>query len=113
MRLGKKTEDSSTKPRLLRVTLENVEVKKQILMKAKHLRDSVDGNLSKVFISPDLTPKEREANRKLREELKARRDQGENVVIRNGKIVDSKSSFRPRGRIESASLQGAVGGMQN
>ena len=41
-----------------------------------------------------LRPK-REANRKLREELKSRRSNGEEVMIRNGKIVDVNSdSFR-------------------
>ena len=42
----------------------------------------------KVYFNHDLTPKEREADRALREELKARREQGEeDIVIRNGKIV--------------------------
>ena len=49
---------------------------------------------SNVYISPDLTPKEREANRRLREELKNRKDAGEkNLMIKRGKIVvDTRKS---------------------
>ena len=44
-------------------------------------------HFSKVYLSPDLTPKEREVNRKLREELVKRRKDGEkNLVIRRGKL---------------------------
>jgi hypothetical protein len=40
-----------------------------------------------VFIKPDLSPKEQEANRLLRNELFRRRNAGERVMIRNGKII--------------------------
>ena len=36
--------------------------------------------------TPDLTPKERDAGKKLRDELRARRQKGEEVMIRGGKI---------------------------
>ena len=39
-------------------------------------------------LSPDLIPKEREVNRKLREErVKQRKDGEKNLVIRRGKII--------------------------
>ena len=45
-----------------------------------------------MYLSPDLTLREREEGRKLREELKRRRDNGEhNLVIRNRKIVEVKN----------------------
>ncbi len=43
--------------------------------------------LDRVFIKPDLTPKQQLSSRILRSELKERRDRGERVVIRNGKIT--------------------------
>lgn len=110
VRLGKKNADSD-KPRLLKVTLDSIETKKQVLSKAKTLKNSSRSDLQKVYVSPDLTPKEREANRKLREELKVRRDKGDDVMIRNGKVIEVKSdSFRGfrRGRKEPPSYAGAA-----
>ena len=50
-----------------------------------------------IYITPDLTPAERETARKLREELTVRRAAGEtNLIIRKGKIVNNSSgSNRP------------------
>ena len=66
------------KPRLLLITLDNLSTKRNILQQATKLRKSTTWN--NVFISPDLTPKERELNRKLREELKVRKDAGEKDI---------------------------------
>ena len=102
VRLGKKLD--ADKPRLLKVTLDSSETKRQVLTKAKTLRNSNRSDLQKVYVSPDLTPKEREANKKLRAELKSRRDEGEEVIIRNGKIVVAeKDSFRGRRRARNDS----------
>ncbi len=96
-RLGKKqtADDGKGKPRLLRVKLASVEVKRQTLAKAKQLKSF--SRWKRVYITPDLTFKEREESRKLRQELFARRDQGEqDIVIRRGKIVKSwnRNPFR-------------------
>ena len=41
-----------------------------------------------MYISPDLTPKEREINRQLHTELKRRKQAGEtNLMIKRGKII--------------------------
>lgn len=82
-RVGK---GSPTKPRLLIVSMENVETKVEILKRARDLRHIPE--LSNIYITPDLTWKEREDGKKLREELARRRDSGEsNLIIRRGKIV--------------------------
>ena len=74
------------KPRLLLITLEGISIKRSILKQATKLRNSSKWN--EVFISPDLTPKERETNKKLREELRNQKQAGEkNLIIRCGKIV--------------------------
>ena len=49
----------------------------------------LDANKStKIFVSTDKTPKERETENQLRAELQRRKDEGEeNLIIRNGKIL--------------------------
>ena len=76
------------KPRLLIVTLDTPGVKQDILRLAPQLRSSEKwGN---IYITPDLTKSEREAARKIREELAARRAAGEsNITIRRGRIVST------------------------
>lgn len=84
-RAGKKLND---KPRLLIITLDNPAVKQDILRYAPQLRHS--DQYSNIYITPDLTQKEREANRKLREELASRRRSGEvNLMIKGGKIIST------------------------
>ena len=79
------------KPRLLLITLGDLSTKRNILQQATKLCKSTSWN--NVFISPDLTPKEHESNRKLREELKARKDAGEkDLYIRI--VVDPNRSSR-------------------
>ena len=82
-RVGKVMEG---KPRLLIVTLATPGVKGDILRLAPQLRNSnAWGN---IYITPDLTKAEREAARKVREELASRKAAGEsNLTIRKGKVV--------------------------
>ena len=88
--MGKKHQD---RPRLLIITLDNPACKHDILRGAPQLRNS--GKYDKICITPDLTLKEREAGRKLREELASRRRAGEeNVAIRGGKIIHTTGQER-------------------
>ena len=88
IRLGKPKND---KPRPLLVTVPENAVRRQILRNAKNLRNS--NTHKRVFISPDLTSQEREANKQLRQELKCQRKAGEtNLIIKNGKIVFNQLS---------------------
>ena len=82
-RVGKKQKD---RPRLLIITLGNPAVKQDILRNAPLLRNS--SGFGNIYLSPDLTQKEREASKKLREELASRKRAGEtNIIIRGGRIV--------------------------
>ena len=82
------------KHRLLIVTLELEETKWEIIRLAPQLRHSE--RWPRVYLSPDLTRAEREEGRKLREELKRRRDNGEeNLTIRNHKIVKTEKGPMP------------------
>jgi len=62
--------------------------KLDILKETKNLRNKKEGGLDKMFIYPDLTPKQREARKKLVAELKRRQSNGESrLIIVGSKIV--------------------------
>ena len=86
LRLGAKRNDG--KPRPLKISFTDIGVKREVLGKAKLLKS---GKHNMIFISPDLTPQQREKDRVLRQELKSRRDEGEeHLVIRRGRITNKK-----------------------
>lgn len=76
LRLGKK---QPLKPRLLLISVSDFRVKMSILKAAKRLKTSTQ--LNNVYITPDLTHKEREQSRNFRAELKCRRDIGEKNLV--------------------------------
>lgn len=73
------------KPRLLRVVCRNASTKFAILKKAKQLKTVHE--LKGIYINPDRTRTEQEMNRLLQEELKRRRNAGENVAIYRNRVV--------------------------
>ena len=102
-RAGKMMAD---KPRLLIVTLENEEVKSELLRMAPQLRHLT--TWKRIYVTPDLSKKEREEGKKLREELVRRRQDGEeNIMIKRGRImkipVDDTAAERGQGRKAAAS----------
>ena len=84
-RLGRR----STRPRPIKVTCQNSKQRADLLRSAYNI-PRLESNLEfkKIFIKPDLSPKEQEIDRQLRRELKRRREMGERIVIRNGRIVE-------------------------
>ena len=84
-RLGRK---STTKPRILRVTVATERDKALILRNSTKVR-SVTGAeyLKNLFITPDMTPREREQNKALRSRLKEMNQSGNRYRIKNGQIV--------------------------
>ena len=90
-RVGKK-ETGKTRPIL--VTFKEEELRMKILKKSRDMEiKTEDGELIKVSVSTDKTPKQRETERKLREEIAKRKAQGEvDLVIRNEKIVPFRRS---------------------
>ena len=83
-RLGKK----GIKARLLRVTVSTERDKATILRNSTKVR-SMNGieYLKKLYITPDLTPMEREQNKALRSRLNEMNQQGNRYRIKNGQIV--------------------------
>ena len=92
LRLGRKREDG--KPRLLKVEVGSITKKKEALSKAKQLKDDCkEVGLINVYLTPDLSPQQRETNFRLRRELKERREQGEvDLVIRGEEIVKTRQN---------------------
>ena len=86
-RLGKFDREQQ-KPRPLRVAMKEKDMARDTIKKARRLKDAKEP-LKDVFISYDRTPKERENRRKLVEELKERKSQGEeNLKIVGENIVN-------------------------
>ena len=74
------------KPRPLRIVIKSLDGKKEILSRAKDLKN-VD-TFKRMFISPDLTRRQQKVDKELRTELKKFREQGEgSAKIKYGKIV--------------------------
>lgn len=85
IRLGKR-EDGRNRPLLIK--LRNEREKWNIIKNAKKLKHERAEDKKRVGISLDLTEKERDIDRKLRTELKERRDNGEvGLYIKNGKLA--------------------------
>ena len=80
---------AGARPRLLRIKCQNINVKLSLLRQSKKLRDST--RFRNVYINPDLTNQQRAKSAELRSELKRRRENGEKVIIRGGRIVDVSS----------------------
>ncbi len=84
-RIGQKN-DSKIRPVI--ASFQTFTDKMTLLTKAKEIRQfSPDNNLSKVSIKPDLTKIQQLEEKALLEELKKRRNNGELVLIKHGKIV--------------------------
>jgi len=87
VRLGKRPDENTTKPRPIKLTLASEGQKEKILRRSKNLKRNSNG-LEKVFIHTDLTPKQRERRHQLVQEMKLRQTKGEtDLIIVNGKIV--------------------------
>lgn len=81
------------RPRLLRFKCDKIEARRQFLRNSRNLRKSPE--FRSVYINPDLTLLQRKRNFDLRKEVKQRREDGENVGIRRGRISDlsQKTNF--------------------
>ena len=91
IRLGKRQENQE-KARLLKITVSSEAEKAIILRNVLKLRKQENPEAIKnIYISPDMTPKEQEANKKLRLELKKLNKDGNQYQIKNGRIVQRRN----------------------
>ena len=103
IRLGKMVQDR-TRPVL--VKLGNEDERMKILKNANKIRHSK--KFVKVYIARDMTEKEREKDKSLRQELKEKREkEDEWYVIRRGKVVKAEGRQRERQAEGGRKEQGA------
>ena len=91
-------ERKEDKVRPLRIKLNDVEDKRRVLSRARNLK-KVEG-MDKIYIVSDLTKTQQEEEKKLREEVKRIREQGDltariskGVIVR-GAVVSNDSAVR-------------------
>ena len=70
---------------MVRLAFQNHEAVNSILRNAKKLKN--DPDFGSVYLRRETTFSQRQKYYKLKQELKVRSDAGENVAIKNGKIV--------------------------
>ena len=94
VRLGTSTPN---KLRPLRIQFAKLNHRRSVLVNAKKLQDSSSDVFKGIYINPDLSVRERQAQKKLRLELARRKENGEsNIFIRRGRIVKQRSPSQPR-----------------
>ena len=93
-RLGKDKTKGKERPMLVKMKTERLCHK--ILRQSKMLKNSTEEEINRVTIGRDLTLRQREINKKLGEDLKRRRNEGEtDIKIRNGRIVKIENPPKP------------------
>lgn len=70
--------------RLIKLEVSSEGTKRDLLRGAKRLKTSP--SFAKVYISPDLTPQQQQIQKQLQQQLKVRRENGEDVFIRSGRV---------------------------
>lgn len=94
LRIG---QTNGTKPKVLIVKFSSHDTKRNVLQNAPKLRNYVPvGSTLKVFISPDYTKKQQEFQKTLRNELRTRKENGEDVIIQKNKVVPRSQPRRLR-----------------
>ena len=80
--MGQRRKDGSC---ILIVKVADADCKRKILNRSKSLKSSA--SLKNVYIKPDLPTAQQMNDKRLRDELKVRRDKGEDAVIFRGNII--------------------------
>jgi hypothetical protein len=91
--LGRIGKEQATKARPVRIVIEEADVKRSILKRASSLKEVK--KFERVYVCPDLTRKQQEEDKKLREKVKEYRGQGMlGVKIVKGEVVREEGSER-------------------
>ena len=91
--IGKGQTNIGTAPRMVKIKVEDVQIKRKILTNANKLNEGSDirDPKKKLYINQDLTRAERLENKKLREDLKNHPDR-ENMRIKGKKLVPKEEA---------------------
>lgn len=117
VRLGARKDSNGTlKCRPLRFTVGTLEMKRQLIKAGMALRKSEDDLFSNIYLTPDLTKKQREESFKLREQKRYRMNElnETGLTIRHGRIVkvsDNKGNSTVASTAEGLAEGPAVGSM--
>jgi hypothetical protein len=85
------------KTQLLLVEFATIAGRDSVLSAASALRKSTSSTIkNNVFISPDLIQTERNEQYVLRQECRARKAAGENVIVRSGKVIPRPAAHATR-----------------
>ena len=96
MRIPKRRDPEKTTPRLVLVTVGNVNMKKAIIENSRNVK-KIEG-WSSSYITPDLTKNQRDKEFELRREKRRRTEAGEtDLIIRNGEIIKRGMRFQRTG----------------
>ncbi|KAK4328212.1 hypothetical protein Pmani_001332 [Petrolisthes manimaculis] len=91
LRLGRPREDNRNRPML--VQLRSEDEKWSILTSAKNLKHETNPEKKKIGISKDLTKEERDAEKRVRQELYEKRSNGEQGwYVKNGKLYRGQAT---------------------
>lgn len=87
VRLGRREQKGDRNPRALLEKMTEVYDKWEVVKREKTLREARKEEYRRVYVVPDLTPKERSKERELREQLKEKKENGEGgwFIICSGK----------------------------
>ena len=89
-RIGKRKQDWTTKARPLVVKFKSKKDKWTVLGKGKDLKNT--NCFSGIYLALDMEKEEFEKNKALRHELVERRNNGENISIKNGRIINKRKN---------------------
>lgn len=107
MRLGPIKIGQAPHPRPLKLTIKKPESKEKILRNARKLNNGKEPS-QRVYFNDDYTPRERDLHKKLRLELRARREKGEtNIMInyKTSKIVERRDTLGDQPRAAPSGSQ--------
>ena len=91
-RLGRPRNDRTPQPLLSKFKPEDISIRRATLVNQWRLKelpqtDPLHDQMSKIFIHPDRTKKEQQLQKDLAQERNERKCKGEDVIIRNCKVV--------------------------
>lgn len=90
-RLGRHKSAAGARPRPVLIELTSEKEKWSLIKKTNNPESRQSNEMNGISVKPDQTKSQREADFKLRQELKERRSRGENnIIIRRGQIVKAQ-----------------------
>ena len=95
--------ENEQKSRAVHITLRRLDCRKEILIRAKTMKENE--KFKRIFISPNLTRKQQDADRELKRQLKEFREKGEaGAKVKSGKVVKKLAQWASGGDLPAATM---------